>query len=30
MTTPVTIIDGEVIIGYDPQKIAEAVERLKP
>jgi arsenate reductase-like glutaredoxin family protein len=25
MTTPVTVVNGEVIVGYEPEKIAAAV-----
>ena len=27
MTTPVTLIEGEVIIGFDPEKIDRALRR---
>lgn len=27
MTTPVTLIEGEVIIGFDPEKIDQALRR---
>jgi len=26
MTTPVSVIDGKVIIGFDPQKLKEALQ----
>ena len=28
MSTPVTVIDGEVIIGFDQKKLEEAVKKV--
>ena len=30
MTTPVTVVDGEVVVGFDREKLQKLLKLLKP